>query len=139
MDVQTVNQVSFLAGGPAGKLVPDDFLFIGELARETGADPKTIRFYERAELIAPRRRGNFRIYLGPDIARMKNILKLRKIGMPIAQIKNLFANIDAGSDVLSNSKAAELLQKHLGALRMRQTEVNDQIAQTLKVLERIAT
>ena len=139
MDVQTVNRVSFLAGGPAGKLVPDDFLFIGELARETGADPKTIRFYERAELIAPRRHGNFRIYLGPDVARMKNILKLRKIGLPIAQIKDLFSHVDGSSEVLGNAKAVETMQEHLGALKMRQTEINEQIAQTLKVLERIAT
>jgi hypothetical protein len=31
----------------------DGFLFIGELAKLTGSDPKTIRFYERAELISP--------------------------------------------------------------------------------------
>lgn len=35
-------------------LVPQDgFLFIGELAKLTSSDPKTIRFYERVELISP--------------------------------------------------------------------------------------
>jgi len=43
-----------------GESPQNGFLFIGELAKLTGTDPKTIRFYERAELISPPRHGRFR-------------------------------------------------------------------------------
>lgn len=39
--------------GEGGDAPQNGFLFIGELAKLTGTDPKTIRFYERAELISP--------------------------------------------------------------------------------------
>ena len=67
------------------------FLFIGELAKLTGTDPKTIRFYERAELISPPRHGRFRTYLASDVRRLKNVLTLRRLGVPIAQIRDILA------------------------------------------------
>ena len=74
----------------------DGFLFIGELAKLTGTDPKTIRFYERAELISPPRHGRFRTYLASDVRRLKNVLILRKLGVPIAQIRQILGVIAVG-------------------------------------------
>ena len=72
------------------------FLFIGELAKLTGTDPKTIRFYERAELISPPRHGRFRTYLASDVRRLKNVLTLRRLGVPIAQIREILAMLSPG-------------------------------------------
>ncbi len=43
MDVRAEIDTRHVTGGPADELAPDDFLFIGELAKKTGADPKTIQ------------------------------------------------------------------------------------------------
>ena len=74
-----------VAAAAAAEHVTNSFLFIGELAKETGTDPRTIRFYERADLISPPRHGRFRTYLASDVLRLKNVLMLRKMGVPIAQ------------------------------------------------------
>ena len=137
MDIRTEVSTGHGAGEPADELAPDDFLFIGELAKKTGADPKTIRFYERAELLAPHRHGRFRTYLASDVRRLKNVLMLRKMGVPIARIRDLFSIIGADTDILSDVKAANLLRTHLDNLMLRQVEVNDQITQTSRALDKL--
>ncbi len=110
------------------------FLFIGELAKLTGTDPKTIRFYERAELISPPRHGRFRTYLASDVRRLKNVLTLRRLGVPIAQIRDILALLSPQEDVLASEKAVGLLRHHLDTLRTRQAEVTQQIERTSSAL-----
>jgi DNA-binding transcriptional MerR regulator len=110
------------------------FLFIGELAKLTGTDPKTIRFYERAELISPPRHGRFRTYLSSDVRRLKNVLTLRRLGVPIAQIREILAVLSPEDDVLASEKAVNLLRHHLDTLRGRQAEITQQIEKTSSAL-----
>lgn len=111
------------------------FLFIGELAKLTGTDPKTIRFYERAELISPPRHGRFRTYLASDVRRLKNVLTLRRLGVPIAQIREILAMLSPDEDVLASDKTVGLLRQHLDTLRNRQAEIAQQIEKTSSALD----
>lgn len=121
---------------PDDSLVPQDgFLFIGELAKLTGTDPKTIRFYERVELISPPRHGRFRTYLASDVRRLKNILTLRRLGVPIAQIREILDMLAPEEDVLSSEKAVRHLKQHLDLLKNRQDELKLQIEKTNSALE----
>lgn len=113
----------------------DGFLFIGELAKLTGTDPKTIRFYERVELISPPRHGRFRTYLASDVRRLKNILTLRRLGVPIAQIREILDMLSAEEDVLASEKAVRHLKQHLDLLKNRQDELQLQIEKTSSALE----
>jgi DNA-binding transcriptional MerR regulator len=126
-----------LAAGAEEASPQDGFLFIGELAKLTGTDPKTIRFYERAELISPPRHGRFRTYLASDVRRLKNVLILRKLGVPIAQIRQIFELIGDDVDVLSSDKAIAMLRHHLETLRNRQQELTNQIEQTSSALKNL--
>jgi len=110
------------------------FLFIGELAKLTGTDPKTIRFYERAELISPPRHGRFRTYLATDVRRLRNVLTLRRLGVPIVQIRDILALLSPEEDVLASEKAVNLLRQHLNTLRNSQVELNQQIENTSSAL-----
>jgi DNA-binding transcriptional MerR regulator len=101
----------------------------------TGTDPKTIRFYERAELISPPRHGRFRTYLASDVRRLKNILTLRRLGVPISQIREILAVLTPEEDVLASEKAVSLLQHHLATLKNRQVEINQQIEKTSSALQ----
>ena len=121
--------------GVAEETAPQDgFLFIGELAKLTGTDPKTLRFYERAELISPPRHGRFRTYLASDVRRLKNVLTLRRLGVPIAQIRDILEVLSADEDVLASEKAISLLRQHLDTLRNRQLELVQQIEKTSSAL-----
>ena len=124
-----------LPATPLDSLAPQNgFLFIGELAKLTGTDPKTIRFYERAELISPPRHGRFRTYLASDVRRLKNILTLRRLGVPIAQIRGILDVLAPEDDVLASEKAVSLLKQHLDLLKNRQAELSQQIEKTSTAL-----
>ena len=118
-----------------GNQAPQDgFLFIGELAKLTGTDPKTIRFYERAELISPPRHGRFRTYLASDVRRLKNVLTLRRLGVPIAQLRDILEVLAPEEDGLASDKAISLLRQHLDTLRGRHAEITQQIEKTRSAL-----
>ena len=123
--------------GEADQATQNGFLFIGELAKLTSTDPKTIRFYERAELLSPPRHGKFRTYLASDVKRLKNVLLLRKLGVPIAQIRQMFELIGGDAEILSSDKAVATLRQHLEALRSKQIELTQQIEQTSSALHKL--
>ncbi len=75
--------------------VSDEFQSVTELATTLGITPRTIRFYEAKGLIAPRRVGNMRVYTALDRARMKLILRGKKVGFTLRGIKEFLDLYDA--------------------------------------------
>ena len=64
---------------------------IGELAKATGISAKTIRFYEGEGLIPepPRTASGYRAYAEPDVARLAFILKAKRLGLSLDEIKGI--------------------------------------------------
>ncbi|MEK8017171.1 MAG: MerR family transcriptional regulator [Candidatus Parabeggiatoa sp.] len=63
---------------------------IGDVAQMLGTTPRTLRYYEEEGLIVSRRtEGGTRFYSQQDITRLRIILKLTKLGLPINDIKQL--------------------------------------------------
>ncbi len=106
-------------------------MFIGELALETGADPKTIRFYEREGLLSPPRHGRFRTYMDSDVRRLKDILMMRRLGIGIASIRKMF---EVNAEITNSQQTVSLLLSHLDTLRSRQAEVAKQLEDTSAML-----
>ena len=68
---------------------PDGRWSITELAAEFGITLRTIRFYEDHGLIAPERQGTRRIYHARDRVRLALVLRGRRLGFSLAEIKEL--------------------------------------------------
>ena len=64
---------------------------IGELAKAIGLSAKTIRFYEGEGLIPepPRTGSGYRSYSEPDVARLAFILKAKRLGLSLDEIKGI--------------------------------------------------
>ena len=64
---------------------------IGELAKAIGLSTKTIRFYEAEGLIPdpPRTGSGYRAYAEPDAARLAFILKAKRLGLSLDEIKGI--------------------------------------------------
>lgn len=62
---------------------------ISELAEEFGVTPRTIRFYEAESLISPQRHGQSRIYTPRDRVRLALILRGKRVGFSLAEIKEM--------------------------------------------------
>lgn len=88
---------------------------IKDLEMELGIPRASIRFYERQQLIHPKREENgYRDYSEKDVADLKKIIIFRKLGLSIAEIEDIFD----GSVTLSDSIGRNIveLQRQLDEL-----------------------
>lgn len=72
-----------------------DLFSIGDLSREFGVTTRTIRFYEDQGLLSPTREGQNRIYRPRDRVRLKLILRGKRLGFSLKEIKELIELYDA--------------------------------------------
>jgi len=62
---------------------------ITELSREFSITTRTIRFYEDRGLLRPARRGQQRIYSRSDRTRLKLVLRGKRLGWPLDDIREM--------------------------------------------------
>jgi DNA-binding transcriptional MerR regulator len=62
---------------------------IGELARECDVTLRALRFYEGKGLLTPARRGGARLYESEDVRRLKIVLRLKRLGFSLVEIRDL--------------------------------------------------
>ncbi|EKO3451163.1 MerR family transcriptional regulator [Vibrio fluvialis] len=67
---------------------------ISELAKEFDITTRSIRFYEDMGLIEPERKGTVRIYHRRDKIRLKLIMRGKRLGFSLAEIRELFELYD---------------------------------------------
>ena len=94
----------------------DVFFTVTELARDLSVTPRTIRFYEDKGLISPRRAGNIRVYTKRDRARMALILRGKRLGFSLREIKEYLDLYDL--DPTQSEQIRMLLKKVRTRLEM---------------------
>lgn len=110
----------------------DKLFSISEIARETDVTPRTIRFYESKGLITPRRAGNTRVYTHRDKTRMTLILRGKRLGFSLAEIKEYLDLYD------HDSKHAEQTQHLLVRVRKRISDLEHQSRDLKAALKELA-
>ena len=96
------------------------FYSVTQLALDLGVTARTIRFYEDKHLISPRRAGNNRVYTLRDRARMILILRGKKLGFTLREIKEYLDLYDVDP---TQAKQLRLLLK---AVHDRIVQLEDQ-------------
>lgn len=71
---------------------------ISELAREFGVTARALRFYEDKDLLHPARDGMTRVYSNRDRARLKLIVRGKRVGLPLADIREILDLYSIGGD-----------------------------------------
>lgn len=85
-----------------------DLYSVTELADELGITPRAIRFYETKGLIKPQRAGTTRVYTHRDRGRMQLILRGKRLGFTLADIKEYLDMYDVDP---SQTKQVQLLME----------------------------
>lgn len=104
----------------------DHELSIRQACAETGLSPRTVRYYEEVGLLPGVRRnaGRRRVYGAQEIERLRFIGRLKKLGLSLAEIKELNAVYGiAGSTHNMLLRLDELLDQHLAELAARISEL----------------
>ena len=94
---------------------------ITELAREFGLTPRAIRFYEEAGLLSPRRQGRQRVYAQRDRTRLKLTQRGKRLGMSLAEIKELVTMYESPRDT------APQLRRYLEVLALHRRDIEDRM------------
>lgn len=94
-------------------------LQIGELSRRTGCHIETIRYYERIGVL-PRasRRGRYRCYGPPDVARLRFICRARGLGFSLDEVRELL-ELSKQRNRRSCDQVRDLAARHLRVVRDR--------------------
>src|SRR4051794_20241889 len=87
---------------------------VGELADELGITTRTLRFYEAEGLIAPARAGSARVYDHRDRARLRLILRGKRFGMSLSEIREIVDMYDGAAS--SERRQLEPLLARLGEI-----------------------
>jgi len=95
---------------------------INDVAAHLGITHRTLRFYEDKGLIEPARVGNTRIYSRRDVARMQLILRGKRLGFSIREIREFLDLYDADPTQL------EQMQHLVAQIRLRTRQLERQRA-----------
>ena len=101
---------------------------ITELCREFEVTPRTLRFYEQKGLLAPNRRGWTRLLTYRDRARLQLILRGKKVGFSLEEIKEMLDLYNLKDGQLTQLRVASTkMRERLEALKKQQIEIQEAI------------
>ncbi len=110
-----------------------DTMTIREMCDTFGVTPRTLRFYESKELLAPIREGQKRLFTKRDRARLKLILRGKRFGFSLEEIRQLLDLYDTGDQQHTQMlRAHELGSERLCALEQQRAELNNTISDMRK-------
>ena len=103
---------------------PSDFYTVTELAEELGITPRTIRFYETKGLLKPRRAGTTRVYTHRERARMLLILRGKRLGFSLADVREYLDLYDADpSQVKQLQLLTQKVDRRIAELEQQREEL----------------
>lgn len=107
----------------------DDTMTIREMCDTFGVTPRTLRFYESKELLFPRREGQKRLFTRRDRARLKLILRGKRFGFSLEDIRQLLDLYARGDEQLTQlTRTYDLARKRLQGLERQRDDLNSAIA-----------
>lgn len=107
-----------------------ELMGIGAMCGEFNLTPRTLRFYEQKELLFPLREGQKRLYSRRDRARLKLILRGKKFGISLEDIRQILDLYDmADKKHLQIPRTIEVAERRLGEMRVQRDELDRGIAE----------
>ena len=106
----------------------DKMMTIREMCDAFDVTPRTLRFYEQKELLFPERTGNRRLYSRRERGRLKLILRGKRFGFSLEDIRQLLDLYDPDQNNLPQIlRAYELGKERLADLEQRRRELDEVI------------
>ena len=113
-----------------------EFYTITELTREFGISTRTLRFYEDEGLIAPVRRGRTRLFRPGDRHLIKQILRGKRLGFSIAEIREIIQMYKAPPGEAGQLRAIiDRVEEKRAELRQKRKDIEDTLGELDQVEE----
>jgi DNA-binding transcriptional MerR regulator len=112
---------------------------IGQLCREFGATTRALRFYEEQGLLSPARRDTARIYSYKDRARLVLIMRGRRVGLSLAEIREILDLYEEEGEAAQGAKAVRVFRRRVEALEVQKREAEEAIGRLREATQKLAS
>ncbi|PYE85933.1 MerR family transcriptional regulator [Pseudoroseicyclus aestuarii] len=101
---------------------------IREMCDAYDVTPRTLRFYEAKELLFPIRQGTRRLFTKRDRARLTLILRGKRFGFSLEEIRQLLDLYDTDGPAVQLERTREVAQTHLAEMQAQRAQLDKAIA-----------
>lgn len=102
---------------------------IREMCEAFEVTPRTLRFYEAKELLFPQREGQKRLFTKRDRARLKLILRGKRFGFSLEEIRQLLDLYDMGDQQQTQlARTYAIASDRLSDMMAQRDELNEAIS-----------
>ena len=106
----------------------EELMTIRQMCDAFDVTPRTLRFYEAKELLFPIREGQKRLFTRRDRARLKLILRGKRFGFSLEEIRQLLNLYDMGDQQHTQlSRTYEIAQERLADMERQREELDEAI------------
>jgi DNA-binding transcriptional MerR regulator len=113
-----------------------DTMTIRQMCDAFEVTPRTLRFYEAKELLAPIRVGQKRLFTNRDRARLKLILRGKRFGFSLEEIRQILDLYGTDGGEMAQLRAAhEIGRRHLDRMKIEQVELDAAIEELSNQLD----
>ncbi|WP_417259559.1 MerR family transcriptional regulator [Celeribacter sp.] len=117
----------------------DERLSFKEMCSRFDVTPRTLRYYEYIELLSPEKEGRSRYYTSRELARMKLILRGRRYGFSLEEIRQWLLIYEEKGTKAQNDAFVKLADRQLNALEEQRKELDEAIEELRTLRRQTAT
>ena len=107
--------------------MPDHRLSFKEMCSRFGVTPRTLRYYEYIELLQPDKEGRSRFYGPREVARLTLILRGRRFGFSLEEIRQWLALYGKAGTRAQSEALIAMANRQLAALDRQRLDLNSAI------------
>ncbi len=117
---------------------PERSFTIRQLCQEFKCTPRALRFYEDKGLLSPARQGLNRIYSYKDRARLQLILRGKRVGLSLAEIREILQLYGKGDNgAAQNAKALRRFRERIAAFEQQRADIDEHLGELREACDRL--
>ena len=116
----------------------EQHLTFKEMCAKFDVTPRTLRYYEYIELLGPIKDGRTRFYTTREVARMTLILRGRRFGFSLEEIRQWLLLYEEEGTEAQNSAWVEMASRKLDDLKAQRVELDETIDDLTQLRDRVA-
>ncbi|MEO0356850.1 MAG: MerR family DNA-binding transcriptional regulator [Pseudomonadota bacterium] len=115
----------------------EDLISFKDMCARFDVTPRTLRYYEYIELLHPKRDGRSRLYGPREVARMTLIMRGRRWGFSLEELRQWLLIYDHEGDEAQLKAWVPLAKEKMAGLRQQKLEIDQTIEELDKMMQSV--